>query len=137
MGVIIEARKLSSRQELYRLVVFSRPGLAPSDAISINKPLAEKLIELKPSRRTMQLEKCFREVIEELPAGATIRDFDVMFNPDYKVDVMTILIAANKRKQISVIWPGHYDDGKLIYSEEFLPDYKSFEIKNYDIYCVV
>lgn len=137
MGTVIEARKLSARQELFRLLIYSKAGLEHTDAVSINKPLAEKLLKLKPTRRTMQLEKCFNEVIASLPEGAVIKDFDVMFNPDYKVDVMKILIAANKQKPISVIWPGRYSDGKLLYSEESLPDYKVYEISAYDIYCVV
>ena len=137
MGGIIESRKLSSRQEMFRLLIYSRPALAPAEGFSVNKPLAERLLKLKPTRRTMLLEKCFNEVVSALPSGAVIKDIDVMFNPDYKVDVMRILIAANKQKPISVIWPGQYADGKLHYSEESLPDYKVFEISDYDIYCVV
>lgn len=137
MGGIIEARMLPARQETFRLLIYSKPNLAPADAISINKPLAEKLLKLKPSRRTMQLERCFNEIVADLPVGATIKDFDVMFHPDYKVDILKILIAANKQKAISVLWPGQYADGKLFYSEETLPDYKVFEVSNYDIYCVV
>ena len=137
MGIILEARTLIYNQEMLRLLIYSKPELAPADAFSVNKPLAEKLLKLKPTRRTMQLERCFNEVISALPSGAVIKDIDVMFNPDYKVDVMRILIAANKQKPIKVIWPGRYSDGKLYYSEEDLPDYKIFELSDYDIYCVV
>ena len=137
MGSIISQKESKLLQPSYRLLIYSKAGLEQTDAVSINKPLAEKLIKLKPSRRTMQLEKCFNEIISSLPEGAVIKDFDVMFNPDYKVDVMKILIAANKQKPISVIWPGRYSDGKLLYSEESLPDYKVYEISAYDIYCVV
>ena len=68
--------------------------------------------------------------------GVTIKDIDVMFNPDYKVDVLKILIATRKRKNYSVIWPGKFEDGKLIYGEEGYPDYKVFNIADYDITCV-
>ena len=137
MGGIIEARKLPSRRELFRLLIYVKPDYVPANAFSVNKPLAEKLLSIKPSRRSMQLETCFNEVVSDLPPGAVIKDIDVMFNPDYKVDVMRILIAANKLKPISVIWSGRCAEGKLHYSEESLPDYKAFEISDYDIYCVV
>lgn len=137
MGGIIEARKLTSRRELFRLLIYVKPDYVAANAFSVNKPLAEKLLSIKPSRRSMQLEKCFNEVVSDFPPGAVIKDIDVMFNPDYKVDVMRILIAANKLKPISVIWPGRCAEGKLYYSEESLPDYKVFEIGDYDIYCVV
>ena len=137
MGGIIEARKLTSRRELFRLLIYVKPDYVAANAFSVNKPLAEKLLSIKPSRRSMQLEKCFNEVVSDFPPGAVIKDIDVMFNPDYKVDVMRILIAATKLKPISVIWPGRCAEGKLYYSEESLPDYKVFEISDYDIYCVV
>ena len=60
-----------------------------------------------------------------------------MFNPVYKVDVIRILMEANKRHPFTLIWSGRYDDGRLIYSEEDLADYKTYEISDYDIVCVV
>jgi hypothetical protein len=66
-----------------------------------------------------------------------IKDIDVMFNPDYKVDVLKILIAARKRKRYSVIWPGRFENGKLIYSEEGYADYKTYNLADYDVTCVI
>ncbi len=108
-----------------------------SSAISINKQLAEELRKLKPSRRTMQLEKCFNRILDSLPEKAIIKDIDVMFNPAYKVDVIRILVEANKRHPFSLIWSGRYDDNRLLYSEEEFADYKAYEISNYDLVCVV
>jgi len=85
----------------------------------------------------MRLEQCFNEVLRELPDGVIIRDFDVMFNPDYQVDVLKILTDARRHKEYSAIWPGEKKDGKLIYSEEGYPDYKTYEIENYDVTCIV
>lgn len=99
--------------------------------------MAEQLLKLKPSRRTMQLEKCFLKAIATLPEESVIKDIDVLFNPDYKVDVIKLLISANKQRAFSIIWPGEFRDGKLIYSQENYPDYKSFPISDYDIYCVI
>ena len=137
MGGIIEARKLTSRRELFRLLIYVKPDYVAANAFSVNKPLAEKLLSIKPSRRSMQLEKCFNEVVSDFPPGAVIKDIDVMFNPDYKVDVLKILMASRKRKRYSVIWPGRCEDGKLIYGEEGFPDYKTYNIENYDITCVI
>ena len=85
----------------------------------------------------MKLEQIFNSVLDRYPDGVTIKDIDVLFNPDYKVDVLKILIAARKRKRYCVIWPGRFEDGKLIYAEEGYPDYKVYEIANYDITCVI
>ena len=60
-----------------------------------------------------------------------------MFNPDYKVDVLKILMAARKRKKYSMIWPGKCENGKLIYGEEGFSDYKIYDVEDYDITCVI
>lgn len=138
MGTTIELNKLLEGQELYRLLVYCKAlQKTLSAATSINRLLAEELLKYKPSQRTMQLEKCFNRILDDVSDGTVIKDIDVMFNPEYKVDVLKILIAANKRKPFSLIWPGRYEDGKLIYSEEGYPDYRIYEISNYDIMCVV
>ena len=135
MGIIISSEQLKSRQDVYRLVVLiDKPT---GNEISINKFLAEKLIKLKPSRRTMQMEKCFLSVLENIPVGATIKDIDVLFNPEYKIDVLRTMIDANKKHPFKVLWSGTYEEGRLIYSEEGLSDYKTYEINDYDIVCVV
>jgi len=107
------------------------------EAKPINIELAKELEALRPKRRTMQLEACFNRVLDSLPDNAVIKDFDVMFNPAYKVDVLKILVTSCKRKPFSVIWPGRYEDGKLFYAEEGYPDYKVFDINNYDVTCVI
>lgn len=81
----------------------------------------------------MKLEQIFNTVLDRYPDGVTIKDIDVLFNPAYKVDVLKILISARKRKQYSVVWPGKFEDGKLIYGEEGYADYKVFNIADYDI----
>ena len=138
MGTVIRLRQLAAESNLYRLVIYANDTCAKkSSAISINKQLAEELRKLKPSRRTMQLEKCFNRILDSLPEKAIIKDIDVMFNPAYKVDVIRILVEANKRHPFSLIWSGRYDDNRLLYSEEDLADYKAYEISDYDIVCVV
>jgi len=138
MGTVIDLHHLAAQNNLYRLVVYTKGTYRQEhDAISVNKQLAEELRKLKPSRRTMQMDKCFNKILESLPENSVIKDIDVMFNPAYRVDVIRILIEANKRHPFSVIWPGSYDDNRLLYSEEGLTDYKAFEISDYDIVCVV
>lgn len=138
MGITVEYRKMSDKQAVYQLMVYC--NVSPDidlKSFSINKPLAAELFKIPLSLRSMQLEKCFMQVIKELPSEPIIKDIDVMFNPAYKVDVMKVLISAYKQKAYSLIWPGSCFNGKLLYSEENYPDYQAYEIKNYDIICVI
>lgn len=138
MGTIVEYRKMLHNQAIFRLVIYCKAtSEIATQAVAANKLIAAELIDLKPNRRTMQLEKCFMKVLDSLPAQSIIKDIDVLFSPAYKVDVIKLLISACKQKEFSLIWPGIYTDGKLIYSEEGYPDYRVYEIQNYDIMCVI
>lgn len=137
MGTIIELHQVPDEQAmLTRLLVYLRAFQKMMKPKSVSKELADGLLACKENRRSMKLEQIFNVVLDKYPDGVTIKDIDVMFNPDYKVDVLKILIATRKRKNYSVIWPGKFEDGKLIYGEEGYPDYKVFNIADYDITCV-
>lgn len=138
MGSTITQQQFSGLTNMYRLVIFTNDTYEQkSNVVSINKRLAEELRKLKPARRTMQMEKCFNKILDSLPDKVVIKDIDVMFNPAYRVDVIRILVEANKRHPFSLVWSGRYDDNRLLYGEEDLVDYKAFEISDYDIVCVV
>lgn len=140
MGMIIPARKLSAANGtgLLKPIIYccTVPDIE-AQAVSLNQILAEKLVEFKPKRRTMQIEKCLSQVLVKQADGVVIKDFDVLFNPDYKIDVLKVMINVCKNKPFSVIWPGKYDDGKLFYAEEGYIDYKMYDVDDYDITCVI
>ena len=137
MGTIIEFHQVADEQAmLNRLLIYMKAIKKMMEPQSVSKELADELLACKPNRRSMKLEQIFNKVLDRYPDGVTIKDIDVMFNPEYQVDVLKILIEARKRKKYSVIWPGRFEDGKLIYAEEEYPDYKVYEIANYDITCV-
>lgn len=138
MGIIIEFNKIQNEESmLSRLQVYMETIQMLTEPKSVALPLAKALSACNPIRRSMRLEQIFNAVLDDLPDGVVIKDIDVMFNPDYEVDVLKLLIAARKRKRYSVIWPGRCENGKLIYSEEGFADYKTYNIENYDITCVI
>ena len=139
MGIeILYQDFLRNKQMIDRLLLYNKAiRNCQQRPISINVIMAEKLIQIHPKRRSMKLEQCFKEVLAGLPDGVVICDYDVMFNPDYKVDVLNILTNARRHKEYSAVWPGVEKNGKLIYSEEDYPDYKTYEIENYDVICVM
>lgn len=140
MGRIIQYRLLQSENQtgLMRPVVYCDEKYCESlQQVAINEKLAALLIKIKPERRTMRLERCFQEVLANIPENSCIRDFDVLFNPAYKIDVLQLLIVANRNKPFFVLWPGTVIDGKLVYAEDGYADYKEYDVEQYDITCVV
>lgn len=138
MGVIIRTQDISSQQAIIQKpLIFVNPEHGMMEkAVSINRKLAEALQPFTFKKRTMRMQQILQKIIGELPEDSIICEFDAMFHPEYRIDVLQTLIAACRTKPFSVIWPGTYEDGKLIYAEEGRPDYKVYEIANYDITCV-
>lgn len=137
MGTVIEHEKLPDQAMLCRLIIYYKRLQQIQEPQSVSKALAEALLACKANRRSMKLGQIFNTVLDQYPEGVVIKDIDVMFNPEYQVDVLKILSEARKRKRYSVVWPGRCEEGKLIYGEEGYPDYKFFEIENYDVTCVI
>ena len=81
-----------------RLLMYLEWALEKSEPKSISKELADELLACPESKRSIKLEQIFNTVLDRYPDGVTIKDIDVMFNPEYQVDVLKILIAARKRK---------------------------------------
>lgn len=107
------------------------------NSIALNVGIAEKLISVKPKRRSFLLPQIFDTIISGLPKNSTIKDFDVLFNPDYQIDVLQLLIAACKKREFKIIWSGTYSDEKLIYAEPDCADFKTYDLEKYDVTCIV
>ena len=136
-SLVIRFQDYCELPSVYRLTVFCDPPKEMLDqSISVNHDLSVNLLQLTPFRRTMQLETCLVSLLSQMPGMPIIRDIDVLFNPAYQVDVMQLLVSAYKRKPFRLIWPGSFENGKLIYSEKQYPDYKAFDVNAYDILCV-
>lgn len=109
-----------------------------SEAYSMNIPIAKELQKSGSSMmRTMKMESILSSIISKLGDNPIIKDIDVMFNPDYQLDVLRTLMNVSKRKSFMVVCPGTYKDGKLIYAQEGYSDYKSFDLNDYDITVVI
>lgn len=134
MGEVLKIKQLNDQEmALSRLMVYANYLQKLEEPKSISKEMADGLLACVPKRRSMRMEDIFYSVIKKYPDGVIIKDIDVMFNPEYKIDVLKILISARKRKKYYVIWPGRIENGKLIYGEEGFPDYKEYDIADYDI----
>ena len=107
------------------------------DAIALNVRVAEILVKVKPQRRSFKIPSIIDTIIAGLPPKSTIKDFDVLFNPEYQIDVLQLLIIACRKNEFSILWPGTYSDGKLIYAETGYADFKIFNLEKYDVTYIV
>lgn len=108
-----------------------------SSAFSMNLPLAIMLEKINPRRREMRIESCLSEILNVLPDNTIIKEFDVLFNPNYRIDVLKLLISVHKRKPLKAFWPGTFSCNKLIYAEEGMADYKTYNLDDYPITIMI
>lgn len=121
MGRLIQYRLLQSEIQvgLMRPVIYCNERYCENlQQVALNEKLAALLLKIKPERRTMRIKRCFQEVLTNIPENSCIRDFDVLFNPAYKIDVLQLLTVANRSKAFFVLWPGTVTNGKLVYAED-------------------
>ena len=139
MAVIVRTHEMSEPNiaRLPQPIIYCQSNFIDDKAVSLNIPLSVILAAIKPNRRTIRLEQCFRQVLDGLPVNPLIRDFDVLFNPDYEVDILQIMASIGKSKPYQVIWPGRYEKDRLVYAEEGYMDYKVFNLEKYDVTCVI
>lgn len=129
---------MASVSSVHCLIVYvDAPREIEDEAISISALLAEQILSINPNRRSLRLPVTFSKVLDGLPGNPIIKNIDVLFNPAYQVDVLTLLENAFRRKAFRLIWPGKYMEGKLFYSEEGYEDYRVFDIDKYNIVCVI
>ncbi len=138
MGVVTSMEKLADGKYMKPVIYTARVFSSETRQISMNRPLAEKLIKLaSPRQRGMRMGKILLDCLKDQPNDVLITDIDVMFNPDYPIDVLQVLVDACRVKPFQVLWPGNYEDGALIYSIPERPDYKKYSIENYDVTVII
>lgn len=116
-----------------KLTVFTKEY----QVISINGILSRRLLQYEPDKCNLFIADEFDEIISNIDGPILIKDFEILFDPQLQIDVLRLFILANRKKRIAILWCGKYKTGKLIFAEPEYKDYKSYNIKDYDISCIV
>ena len=105
--------------------------------ISLGINLADKLIRYpRENRNHIILEELDNLLLKSKHKEIIVKDIDILFNPEYKFDVIKYFTNIARVKKIVVVWNGVITNEYLQYSENSYMDYKRYLIKNYDIICV-
>ncbi|MEH7239093.1 BREX-3 system P-loop-containing protein BrxF [Bacillus sp. JJ1562] len=105
--------------------------------LSINEVLAKKLINYEQKKRKLFVIEEINNIVDSVGEPLLITDFEILFNPEFQINVLKLFINASRRKKILILWPGMYDNGKLKFAEVGYKDYFSYNIEDYDISCII
>lgn len=105
--------------------------------INIGLVVSEALYKLSKDQRKKMVADIVRNIIEKVPAkDIVLENIDVLFSPEYSLDVIKTLQMAGKNKRLLVIWDGHYENGMLTYSKPDYPDFHVYKLSDYGVYCI-
>lgn len=101
--------------------------------LSLNASLARALLMFPPSERPVHVSDCFTALLERQTTRVLLTDFEMLFDPRYKLDVLKLLCGAARVRALVVAWPGSCEDGRLVYAEPNAPEHRIFQLQNYNV----
>jgi len=107
------------------------------EEINIGESLAKELLEYSLDQRKKYVESSIEKIIAKKKSSKLlIKNIELIFNPNYKIDILKLFLNIERNKKIAIIWPGYKKDDELIYSETSYEDYIKYKISNYNIKTV-
>ena len=110
---------------------------ADYQTISLNLPLAKALEGKTENEITTTITAIILDILpNKTPIYLT--DNEMLFNPQYNLDIIKLFIEISRYNKLIVKWCGtvqNYDT--LVYSEPGYQDYSRFKINDYDITVIL
>lgn len=102
--------------------------------ISLGIELSAALINYDRAVRKNFVFRELNEIIKkETSEHFMITNIDILFNPEYNIDVLGCFTNISRNKKMIILWPGEYDSGILSYALPGYTDYKRYILKDYNI----
>ena len=105
--------------------------------IALGELLSGELMKIDKEERNIIIEDKLEEILSfEKIDKLFITDIDILFNPNYRLDIIKLFVQLSRNKRFIIQWPGYFSSGYLVYSEPEYEDYKRYEIKEYNLICL-
>jgi len=142
MGTVIKRRDFPTVIDQARQGVFV---LAPKVAVPVNTTfvniglmLGERMYKAKAGGSPVCISNELDAILGEEQSDITLGNTDILFSPEYELDVIKLLLQVGRNQRLYMQWPGEVIGEKLTYSEPGRFDFKEYNIKDYvDTYVVL
>jgi hypothetical protein len=99
--------------------------------------VSEQLCSLDKGSRKQAVVDIVKKAIDHVQSDrVVIENIDLLFSPEYSLDVIKLFAQVGKAKNLIILWEGAFKDGVITYAQPGCRDYHRYEIKNYDAYCI-
>ena len=142
MGAVIKRKDFPKVIEQVQqcLFVMSNKVTFPANVtfVNIGLLLSERMLSAKLDGSRVSIVNELDTILEEKNSDIALVNIDILFSPEYKLDVIRLLLQVGRNQRLYIKWPGNSIGEKLTYSEPGRFDYKEYDIKNYvDTYIVL
>jgi len=142
MGTVIKRRDFPKIIDQAQQGVFV---LAPKLAVPVNATfvniglmLSERMYKAKAEGSSVNISDELDAILGEEQSDITLENTDIIFSPEYELDVIKLLLQVGRNQRLYIQWPGEVAGEKLTYSEPGRFDFKEYNIKDYvDTYVVL
>jgi hypothetical protein len=105
--------------------------------LNLGLVVSRRLLSLDKDTRKQAVADMVKDAIRNIQSGRVVVDnIDILFSPEYSLDVIKLFIMTADDKNLVVLWEGTFKDGIITYSEPGYKDYHVYEINNYNAYCI-
>ena len=93
-----------------------------AERININLMLSEKLLSVS-KRDYMRSGEYIEEFLNNSNCLYILEHIDILFDPQLKINPITLLKNLSRSRCLIVVWPGEYRDGVWSYANASHPEY--------------
>lgn len=104
--------------------------------LSLNKELSFSLKDIPNEKRISSVQIETQRIISETGSSVLLSDFEMLFDPRYKLDVLKLFCEVSRTTRLAVKWCGTLGADALEYAEPQYPDHQIFNLANYTVICV-
>ena len=142
MGTIIKRRDFPKviEQVQQGLFVLSNKVNVPVNVtfVNIGLILSERMYSSKVDGSKVSIVNELDAILEEKQRDIALANIDILFTPEYELDVIKLLLQVGRNQRLYIQWPGEIAGERLTYSEPSRFDFKEYNVKDYvDTYVVL
>lgn len=142
MGTVIERRDFPAviKQALQGLFVLAPNVTVPVNAsvVNVGLLLGERMFRLKTEGSPNSITRELDDILGEEHRDILLTNTDILFSPEYGLDVIKLLLQLGRNQRLYLPWPGELVGERLTYSEPSRFDFKEYNVKDYvDTYVVL
>lgn len=142
MGAVIKRRDFLAITEQVQQGLFvldpKVAGPVNSPVVNIGLMLSERMYRAKIDGLPINIAIELDAILGEKNHDITLANTDILFMPEYELDVIKLLLQVGRNQRLYLKWPGEISGVKLTYSEPGRFDFKEYNIKDYiDTYVVM